>query len=123
MIKNLQNYIGQADEGDPRVRLAAQVAEREAALAKAREHLASYPEQARGQFEFLLQAAQMGTVLSENHGFWIDFRSSYRVRMVLVEAGRRLASAGVIARADRMSSTSGPTRCALRWPQGEICKR
>ena len=96
MIKNLQDYIGQ-DGGDPRERLAAQTEEREAAIAKAREQLAGYPEQVRGQFEFLLQAAQVGVVLSEDHGFWIDFQSSYRVRMVLMEVGRRLADAGVIA--------------------------
>ena len=76
IIKNLQDYIGQ-DAGDPRERLAAQVEERAAGLTKAQE-----------QFEFLLQAAQVGVVLSEDHGFWIDFQSMHRVRMVTVEVGR-----------------------------------
>ena len=114
VLKNLQDYVGQADEADPRLRLAAQAEEREAALATARERLAGYPEQASGQFEFLLQAAQVGTVLSEDHGFWIDFRSSYRIRMVLVEAGRRLAAAGAIVDADDVFHLgSGEVRDAL----------
>ena len=98
VIKNLQDYIGQ-DGGDPRERLAALAEEREAGLTKAREQLAGYPEQVRGQFEFLLQAAQVGVVLSEDHGFWIDFQSMHRIRMVMVEVGRRLVYAGVVAEA------------------------
>ena len=114
VIKNLQDYVGQADEADPRLRLAAQAEERAAALATARERLAGYPEQASWQFEFLVQAAQVGTVLSEDHGFWIDFRSSYRIRMVLVEAGRRLAAAGAIVDADDVFHLgSGEVRDAL----------
>ena len=87
MIKNLQDYIGQ-EGGDPLELLAAQTEERETGLAKAHEQLAGHPEQVRGQFEFLLQVAQVGVVLSEDHGFWIDFQSMHRVRMVTVEVGR-----------------------------------
>ena len=98
MIDNLREYIDQ-DE-DPRQRLAAQAAEREEALVQVRQRLEGYPEPVRGQFEFLLKAAQAGVVLSEDHGFWIDFQSSHRVRMVLVEVGRRLADAGALESAD-----------------------
>ena len=98
MIKNLQDYIGQ-ERGDPRERWAAQTEERETGLAKARKQLAGYHEQVRGHFEFLLQVTQVGVVLSEDHGFWIDFQSMHRVRMVMVEVGRRLAEAGVVAEA------------------------
>mgnify|MGYP001188350846 CR=1 FL=1 len=98
MTKNLQDYIGQEGD-DPRERWVAQTEERETGLAKAREQSAGYPEQVRGQFEFLLQVAQVGIVLSEDHGFWIDFHSMHRVRMVMVEVGRRLAEAGVVAEA------------------------
>ena len=53
-------------------------------------------------------------MLSEDHGFWIDFRSSYRIRMVLVEAGRRLAAAGAIVDADDVFHLgSGEVRDAL----------
>ena len=117
LIRNLQDYIGQGVEGDPRQRLATQVEEREAGLAAARERLAGYPEQVRGQFEFLLQAAQIGVVLSEDHGFWIDFRSTYRIRLVLVEAGRRLAGAGALAaEEDVFHLAADELRAALAAP-------
>jgi phosphohistidine swiveling domain-containing protein len=38
----------------------------------------------------------VGVVLSEDHGHWIDFGSTYRVRRVLLEFGRRFVEAGVI---------------------------
>jgi phosphohistidine swiveling domain-containing protein len=121
MIKNLQDYIGQ-EGGDPRERLAAQAEERETGLAKAREQLAGYPEKVRGQFEFLLQAAQVGVVLSEDHGFWIDFQSTHRVRMVMVEVGRRLAEAGVVAEAsDAFHLGMAEVRDALAaLPEGDL---
>jgi rifampicin phosphotransferase len=59
-----------------------------------------YPQQARDQFDFLYGASQTAVVLTEDHGFWIDFKASYRVRLVLVEAGRRLAVANVLADAN-----------------------
>ena len=34
--------------------------------------------------------------MSEDHGFWIDFNSTARVRKVFVELGRRFAEAGVV---------------------------
>jgi pyruvate,water dikinase len=39
-------------------------------------------------------------VLSEDHGFWIDFNATARVRGVVLEFGRRFAEAGVIQRPD-----------------------
>jgi pyruvate,water dikinase len=50
----------------------------------------------RDQFEILLKAAEEGMVLSEDHGFWIDFSSTARVRKVFMEFGRRFAEAEVI---------------------------
>jgi rifampicin phosphotransferase len=73
-------------------------AERERLLAETRERLATYPQAVRDEFEFLLKAAEEGVVLSEDHGFWIDFRSTARVRRVILEFGRRFAEAGVIER-------------------------
>lgn len=96
VIKNLKDYIGQPDR-DLIAERAAQAAEREAAIAKAREHLENYPAAIVQQFEFFLHAAQVGLVLSEDHNYWIDFRATYQVRRVLMEFGRRLAQAGAIA--------------------------
>jgi rifampicin phosphotransferase len=39
-------------------------------------------------------------VLSEDHGFWIDFCAPYQVRRLLLEIGRRFAEAGAIAQVD-----------------------
>ena len=99
VIKNLKDYITQ-DERDPNAELEALAAEREEAVAAARERLKGYPQPISEQFEFLLKAAQVGVVLSEDHGFWIDFQAPYRIRRVIMEVGKRLAEGGAIERVD-----------------------
>lgn len=99
VIQNIQDYIGQ-EAGDPHANWANQIAEREEAVAKVRERIAGYPQQVREQFDFLYGASQTAVVLTEDHGFWIDFKATYQVRLVLVEAGKRLAAAGALAEAD-----------------------
>ncbi|OGG55643.1 MAG: hypothetical protein A3F84_23825 [Candidatus Handelsmanbacteria bacterium RIFCSPLOWO2_12_FULL_64_10] len=99
VIKNLKDYIARPDH-DPKAEQAKLTAERDRAIAQARERLKGYPQPVVGQFEFLLKAAHQGVVLSEDHGFWIDFASTYRVRRVLMEFGRRLAEAGTIQQPD-----------------------
>lgn len=99
VIKNLKDYITRSDR-DPKAEQAKLAAERDQAIAEARARLKGYPQPVVGQFEFLLKAAQQGIVLSEDHGFWIDYASTYRVRQVFTEFGRRLARAGVIEHAD-----------------------
>lgn len=99
VIKNLKDFIGQPDR-DLEAERAALVAEREQAIATAREKLKGYPRQVVEQFEFLLRAAQTGIVLSEDHGYWIDYCGQYEVRMVLLEFGRRFAAAGLLDRAE-----------------------
>jgi len=66
----------------------------------ARERLAGFPEAVRGQFEFLLSAARQGSVLQEDHNYWIDTQVVYEVRRVVLEVGTRLALNGGIASAD-----------------------
>jgi phosphohistidine swiveling domain-containing protein len=95
VIWNLQDYVAQKDR-NPDLELAALIAERDQLTAEAREQIAAYPEAVRQQFEFLLKAAQTGNVLTEDHGWWIDFRALACVREVFVELGRRFTSAGVI---------------------------
>jgi pyruvate,water dikinase len=53
----------------------------------------------RDEFEHLLNAASTAVVLTEDHGYWIDFQSTYRVRRVVMEMGKRLAEAGTLATA------------------------
>jgi len=95
VVRNLKDYITQPDR-DPDAEMAALAAEREAAVAQARTQLQGYPQSVAEQFEFLLQAAQAGTVLQEDHNFWIDYRSTYEMRQVVREFARRFAAAGVI---------------------------
>jgi pyruvate,water dikinase len=96
VIRNLRDYIGRPDGDAPAVRTRRAAEGRERAIAEARERLAVYPAMVVEQFEALLEAAQIATVLSEDHGFWIDCAGTYRERMVILEAGRRLAEAGVL---------------------------
>jgi phosphohistidine swiveling domain-containing protein len=98
VVKMLKDYMTQAG-GDPDEELAALSAERERYLVETREHLADYPQAVRDQFETLLKAAVEGMILSEDHGFWIDFNSTARVRKVFMEFGRRFAKAGVVEEA------------------------
>lgn len=99
VIKSLKDYITQP-ERDLEAERAAQIAKRERLIDEARRHLAGYPQPVVGQFEAALKAAQIATVLQETHAFWIDQRGLYQIRRVLLECGRRLAQAGVIASPD-----------------------
>src|SRR5829696_6966300 len=99
VIKMLKDYVAQSG-GGPEGELASLSAERDQLLTETRERLGGYPQAVREEFEFLLKAAQESVVLSEDHGFWIDFSSAARVRRVIMEFGRRFAQASVIERPD-----------------------
>lgn len=98
-IKSLRDYMAQP-ERDIAADTARLAAEREQRLAEVRAELRGYPQPVIDQFEMLLKAAQTGSVLQEDHNFWIDQRCMYEVRRVAQEFGRRFAEAGVIDRAD-----------------------
>jgi phosphohistidine swiveling domain-containing protein len=97
-IKSLKDLVGQPGR-DFDAERAGLAAEREQAIAAARERLQGYPQAVREQFEFLLRAASVGVALSEDHNFWIDYSSTYKARRVFLEVGRRLAEAGALDRA------------------------
>ena len=97
VMVTLKGYIEQ--EGDPRDELRERAAERDDVVAAARERLQGYPSDVRDEFEHLLNAASTAVVLTEDHGYWIDFQSTYRVRRVVMEMGKRLAEAGTLATA------------------------
>jgi len=99
VLHNLQDYITQPDRDLATEQ--AQIAEkRTERVAAARQQLQNYPKPMVEQFEFLLKAAQAGVVIKEDHTYWLDFRTSYQVRQVLLAFGRRFAEAGVIATPD-----------------------
>ncbi|HJS18857.1 MAG TPA: PEP-utilizing enzyme [Anaerolineales bacterium] len=94
-IQNLQAYIAQSDIR-PEMEPAALVAEREKAVAQARARLAGYPQPVVARFETLLKAAQVATVVHEDHNFWIDQRLFYHIRRLIIEFGGRLAQVGTL---------------------------
>jgi len=94
-IQNLQAYVAMPDLR-PGMEPAALVAEREKAVAEARTKLAGYPQPIVARFETLLKAAQVATIVHEDHNFWIDQRLFYHVRRVILEFGGRLAQAGML---------------------------
>ncbi|MCC7367331.1 MAG: hypothetical protein IT306_02850 [Chloroflexi bacterium] len=99
VLRNLKEYVQQPDR-DLAAERAALIEERERLVAETRERLQGYPRPVVGQFEGLLAAAQVANVLSEEHGFWIDFSTTYEVRLVILELGKRLTSGGVLDAAD-----------------------
>jgi phosphohistidine swiveling domain-containing protein len=98
VLDNVRDYVEQP-ERDPRAEQAAHAAERERALAEARTKLAGKPTEVRERFELLLKAGQDGTVLQEDHNFWIDGRVAHETRQLVVALGARLKADGVIASA------------------------
>ncbi len=113
-LRNLRDHLGRADSEDPRLHLASLAAQREEAVAAARAKLQGYPRQVVEQFEFMLRAGQLGVVLSEDHGFWIDFNAMARVRRVILAVGRRLVETGSIAAAEDVFHLElGELRAAL----------
>lgn len=94
-IQNLQAYVSMPDLR-PEMEPATLVAEREKAVAEARAKLAGYPQPIVARFETLLKAAQVATVVHEDHNFWIDQRCFYHVRRIIMEFGGRLAQAGAL---------------------------
>ena len=95
LIAALQDAVTQP-ERDFDAERAALAEERELLTAAARERLVGFPEAVQGQFEFLLDAARQGTVMQEDHNYWIDTQVIYEVRLVVLEMGRRLAANGGI---------------------------
>lgn len=93
VIHALRNYLRQS-ERDLDAETAAAAAERARLVAEARERLRGYPRPVVDTFEFLLRAAAEASFLHTEHSFWIDQKGMYRVRLLLLEAGRRLAGRG-----------------------------
>jgi len=98
VLRNVKDHL--RDDRDPRQNLAVLAEEREEAVERVRAHLKGYPEKSVDEFERLLKLAEIGVVLSEDHGFWIDFTCSYKVRRLLMTFGQRFVAAGAIEAAE-----------------------
>jgi pyruvate,water dikinase len=113
VLEMLKDYAAQPDEADPARELARLAAGREASIAAARERLHGYPAPVVAQFEAMLEAAQAGIVLSEDHGFYIDAWAGSLARDLLSEMGDRLVADGVLeAREDVLLLTYDDLRIA-----------
>ncbi len=95
VLKNLKDYITQPDR-DLKAEMAELATTRERRLIGLRQRLQDYPQPVVAHFEFLLKAAQEGCVLTEDHGFWIDFRGWYPIRRLFLELGHRFTTAKVL---------------------------
>ena len=100
VVKVLQDYVTQPDAASPDRELERLGREREEAIAQARAALEAYPGPVVAQFEAMLEAAQVGLVLTEDHGFHIDFHGVALVRRAVLALGRRLVEEGVLAAHD-----------------------
>ncbi|MCL4833352.1 MAG: hypothetical protein KJZ86_12985 [Caldilineaceae bacterium] len=74
--------------------------QQEEALAGARLHLAGRDQATRAQFEAYLLSAYAGMFLHEEHNFWIDQRTMYELRRLVLACGRSLAKDGAIGSPD-----------------------
>jgi pyruvate,water dikinase len=96
VVNNLKTYIQQ--ETHPAAELSKAAEDAERLLDDMRTKLADEP--MLPILEFLLAAAREGIVISEDHGFWIDFRGGHRFRMACLAFGRRFAEAGAVEAPD-----------------------
>ena len=94
-IQQLLDYVHQP-ELDFEAERAALAAARERHIKDALARLEGYPQPVIDQFNSSLRLAQQATVISEDHAYYIDLAAIHQVRQVLVEFGRRFATAGVI---------------------------
>ncbi|HEX5502969.1 MAG TPA: PEP-utilizing enzyme [Thermomicrobiales bacterium] len=98
-LAHLRAYLARP-EYDPEAELASLAAEREAAVARAREQLRGHPAPVRERFEALLRAAQAGVIILEDHNFWIDRPCIHYARQLFLAIGRHLVARGALARPD-----------------------
>ncbi|NRQ35166.1 hypothetical protein HII36_25555 [Nonomuraea sp. NN258] len=119
VVRNLSVYLRRPDSASPEHTQGVAAAERELAVAEARERLAGYPRPVAELFEQLLAAAQAGSVLTEDHTFYIDYGGVYQIRRIILEMGGRLVAAGALDEvADVFLLGSGDLRAALTARDG-----
>ena len=98
VIKSLQAYIQQPEQDW--LDRQQMVAQREEAVADFYQQLARYPLSVQAEATRLLQAAQAGAFLKEEHGYWLDYQSNYWVRQVLLAIGQRLTTVQLLAKSE-----------------------
>ncbi|MEX2500753.1 MAG: PEP-utilizing enzyme, partial [Trueperaceae bacterium] len=77
-------------------------AERERRTGEALRSLRSWPRAARDEFRSRLEAARIGTRITEDHNYLIDYRSTAVLRGALLRIAERAVAAGRLARASNV---------------------
>lgn len=129
LLQTLKEYVHEPPQ-DPLKEMQKLAKERERFVSEAKDQLQGHPQPVRDAFDAQLTVAQQATVLSEDHGFWIDFRSMYHVRRVLMEFGRRFAEAGLLEaagdvfclRLEELQAAAGSWPPAAAKPMGMQAK-
>jgi len=96
VLKVLKDYATRPDADSPARELERQGRERDAAVAEVRERLRGYPAPIVAEFHASLACAQVGLLLTEDHGFYIDAYAVSLVRDLLSEMGRRLVAEEIL---------------------------
>lgn len=109
VLNTLRDYCNQPKR-DLTQEMADLAAKRRQCIAETRQRLIDSPATLQ-KFDALLQTAEVANVLSEDHTYWIDFRTSYQVRRLLLECGRRLVQGHLLASVDEIF--------CLRWAEVE----
>jgi phosphohistidine swiveling domain-containing protein len=87
-------------ERDLGAELGQQAERRDRRLAEVRAQLESQPAVVREELFALLAPAQVATVLTEDHHFWIDCKVTHHGRRLALATGRRLAEKGLLDSVD-----------------------
>jgi len=123
MLRGLREAVLQP-ERDLAAEFARHAALREERVAEVRAVLADLPAAVAAEFEHLLTAAQVATILSEDHHFWIDCKISHHARRVALELGRRLTAEGLLGASDDVFHLGVDELVALRegWPSDDVLR-
>jgi len=102
VVRNVATYLDQPEHATPERAVARAAGVREKALARVRAALVGYPRSVVELFEQLLPTAQTGSILTEDHTFYIDYCAIYQIRRVLMEVAARLTARGALDRPDEV---------------------
>ena len=98
LLAEIRELLASGDDPDRRLREVR--AERDAAVDVARERLRWYPQPVIDEFTVLLRAAQDAVMVQETHNFYIDFPTSYLMRIRVQALARFLVADGVLGNAE-----------------------
>lgn len=118
VLQGLRETVMRPEHDLPKERVQ-QAAQREARLTAVRAQLASHPQPVIEEFESLLAVAKVGSLISEDHHFWLDCKITYHARTVSLAVGRRLVEQGLLDRAEDVFDLTLAELLALAEPAAD----